>query len=335
MLTSNVTRICVERILPHHVDHHNTIKHDDRLRAAFWGAKTWKQNSVITIGFLDSPTPNQPRTSMEKMKEVGRNIDPLQLEISDETPLKEVVKRVVRERIEPLVNLTFEFLPDENAKAADIRITFADEDASWSLIGTDALHNKEKGEATMNLGWFDVGTYIHEFCHALGMVHEHQNPRSKSGIKWDNEKLYKYMSATQGWDKSQVDTNIIDRYDLDQINGSEFDPLSVMLYFFPDNLTTNNKGTKQNFSLSGLDALWISKTYPGSEISPENFYESVYKKSLKQSIKESENFDKPSIYSKLFFLASLMVITGVVIFLLIKLFAKINEKKSPYRINTY
>ena len=143
------------------------------------------------------------------------------------------------------------------------------------------------------------------------------------------------MSATQGWDKSQVDTNIIDRYDLDQINGSEFDPLSVMLYFFPDNLTTNNKGTKQNFSLSGLDALWISKTYPGSEISPENFYESVYKKSLKQSIKESENFDKPSIYSKLFFLASLMVITGVVIFLLIKLFAKINEKKSPYRINTY
>ena len=282
MTSSELTRICVEKILPHHRNHYNNVKNDPRLSAAFWKGKIWPQNSTITISFLDNPSPDQPRTSVENMLNVGRNIDPLQKKLA-KAPLKEAFKTIVKERIQPLVNLKFKFVEDKN-KDADIRISFADQDASWSLVGTDSKHFSAKQQgASMNLGWFDVGTYIHEFGHAIGMIHEHQNDSQggdAGGIKWNKPRLYSYMESTQGWDKEQVDINVIGKYKSEQLNGSKFDPLSVMLYFFPAKLTTNNRGTRQNFSLSGIDTQWISKIYPGGKLSPSKFYKKVYGTSL-------------------------------------------------------
>ena len=266
-------------------------KDDDHLSAAFWSAKLWPQNATVTIGFLDDPTSANSRTPLSAMRKIGRNIDPLQKTLAN-APLKEAVKTVVAKRIQPLVNLKLKFV-DDNPKAADIRITFKDAGASWSDVGTDAAKSSSKnckdcgGKASMNLGWFDVGTYIHEFGHALGMVHEHQNPRGEQ-IDWNVAKLRAYMEETQGWDKEQVDTNVINRYSIDQINGSKFDPLSVMLYFFPAKLTENGKGTRQNFSLSGIDAEWISKSYPGGPMTPQAFYQQAYGESLESSVKESQ-----------------------------------------------
>ena len=287
MSSSQVTRICVEQVLPEHLDHYTNIKNDSKLSAAFWRGKLWPQNSTITISFLDDPSPNQPRTPVTTMLKVGRNIDPLQKTLAN-APLKEAFKKVIAKRIQPLINLQLKFVKD-NDKDADIRVSFADEDSSWSLVGTDARHpSAKKRGASMNLGWFDVGTYIHECGHALGMIHEHQND-SHGGvsIKWDKPKLYSYMESTQDWDREQVDTNVIDKYDITQINGSKFDPLSVMLYFFPASLTTNGKGTRQNFRLSGVDTEWISKSYPGGPVSPNVFYPKAYGQSLNSSIAES------------------------------------------------
>lgn len=293
MSSSEVTRICVEKILPEHKDHYDTIKNDDKLSAAFWGSKLWPQNSTVTIGFLDNPTSANQRTPVEAMEKIGRNIDPLQ-KVLAKTPLKDAVKTVVKKRIQPLVNLKLEFVEDSKAKDADIRITFKDSNASWSSVGTDSARYSSKNcksdscvQPSMNLGWFDVGTYIHEFGHAIGMIHEHQNPHGKS-IDWNVPKLTEYMEETQGWDEQQVETNVIKRYDINQINGSNFDPLSVMLYFFPASLTNNNQGTRQNFSLSGIDAEWISKSYPGGPMTPQDFYQEAYGKSLSSSIKDSD-----------------------------------------------
>lgn len=310
MSSSEVTRICVEKILPVHQDHYDSVKDDGHLSAAFWSSKLWPQNSTITISFLDDPSPGQPRTSIETMEKVGRNIDPLQKTLAN-APLKEAVKTVVAKRIQPLVNLTFKFVKDKDSNA-DIRISFADENAAWSLVGTDSQHAsaKKKG-ASMNLGWFDVGTYIHEFGHALGMIHEHQNPRGEN-IDWNVPKVEAYMAETQGWDKQQVDTNVINRYKIDQINGSKFDPLSVMLYFFPAKLTNNNEGTKQNFSLSGIDAEWISKSYPGGPMTPQAFYQQAYGESLESSIRESQYLrDRMKGIPK--WLAILLVVIGVLL----------------------
>ncbi len=307
MSSSKVTRICVERILPEHQDHYESIKDDDHLSAAFWSAKLWPQNSTVTIGFLDNPTSANSRTPLSAMEKIGRNIDPLQKTLA-EAPLKEAVKTVVAKRIQPLVNLKLKFL-DSKPETADVRISFKDAGASWSDVGTDSIKSRPK--PSMNLGWFDVGTYIHEFGHALGMIHEHQNPRG-ANIDWNVPKLRAYMAETQGWDKQQVDTNVINRYNIDQINGSKFDPLSVMLYFFPAKLTNNNEGTKQNFSLSGIDAEWISKSYPGGPMTPQAFYQQAYGKSLSSSVDESQHLrDRMKGIPK--WLAILLVVIGVLL----------------------
>ena len=40
---------------------------------------------------------------------------------------------------------------------------------------------------------------LHEFGHALGMLHEHQSPAN--GIPWDETKLYDYYRAHYDWDR--------------------------------------------------------------------------------------------------------------------------------------
>ena len=131
----------------------------------------------------------------------------------------------------------------------------------------------------MNFGWFDVPTTLHEFCHALGMIHEHQNPKGKT-ILWDKERVLRWAKETQGWDKETTDSNIIERYKMDEINGSTFDSKSIMLYFFPGNLVldpnTNQccgTGTNQNLMFSPYDVLYLNYNYPlkNSDLTSEQF----------------------------------------------------------------
>lgn len=56
-----------------------------------------------------------------------------------------------------------------------------------SAIGTDARLPCYKERQTMNLGWVDERTILHETGHALGLVHEHQHPEGK--IDWDMQKV--------------------------------------------------------------------------------------------------------------------------------------------------
>src|SRR5687767_3236867 len=83
-------------------------------------------------------------------------------------------------------NINFEFMDQGNG---DIRISF-DKKGSYSFIGTDA-RNRLPEEETMNFGWIDATktesqlkfVVLHEFGHALGLLHEHMNPLSN--IKWN------------------------------------------------------------------------------------------------------------------------------------------------------
>jgi hypothetical protein len=117
------------------------------------------------------------------------------------------------------------------------------------------------------------------------MIHEHQNPKGKN-INWNEPALYNWAADTQGWDQETTYHNIIEKYDKTLLNGSEFDPNSVMLYFFPGILTNNDqgvccgKGTTQNLRLSGNDVIYLNKMYPNSPQNPEEFYQKVYGESL-------------------------------------------------------
>jgi hypothetical protein len=280
-------KICIQQILSIHQDEFNFCvnqeNHDDskKLQAAFFTKKLWPSGSKIKVGFL-STGDLITRTNMSEITK-GKDLDPLQTEVKS-LSIQEAIKKIVKERIQPLVNLDILFV--DNPTEADVRISFDKDGGSWSLVGTD--HLQEKKAATMNFGWFDVPTVIHEFGHMIGLIHEHQNPKGQK-IMWDDKKVIEWAKDSQGWSEQTTKQNIINKYDKNSINGSDFDPLSIMLYFFPASLTKNNVGTEQNFRLSGQDVIWIDKMYhKDGQISIDNFYKNVYSESLDSSVSKSK-----------------------------------------------
>lgn len=156
-------------------------------------------------------------------------------------------------------NLKFVFIQDPDA---EIRIAFNENDGAWSYIGMDCLEIP-RDQPTMNLGWVDKGVILHEFGHAIACIHEHQNPAG--GIQWNKERVYADLGGPPNyWDKATVDNNIFARYSTDQINGTQVDPKSIMMYFFPATWTTDGFHTEQNEVLSEQDKLFIgsARMYP-------------------------------------------------------------------------
>ena len=163
-------------------------------------------------------------------------------------------------------NVKFNFAASKTS--AQIRVSFVADDGSWSYIGTDCL-GVAKSEPTMNFGWLrddtDDAEYervvVHEFGHALGAIHEHQNP--KGGIQWNLAAVYAYFSGPpNNWSKEEVDSNVIGKYSVDQLNASKYDPDSIMLYQFDGALIKGGKPTKFNTRLSTGDKRFIKKQYP-------------------------------------------------------------------------
>jgi hypothetical protein len=160
-------------------------------------------------------------------------------------------------------NLTFDF---NNAPDAEIRITFDSSDGAWSYIGTDS-QGIPRDQPTMNLGFLDGGTAGHEFGHAIGLAHEHQNPRG--GIEWNEEVVIRDLSGPpNNWTVEEIRHNVLDKYAVDQIRGTDFDPNSIMLYFFPGSWVKSGIGTKGNDVLSELEKTFIASTdaYPRTPV---------------------------------------------------------------------
>ena len=308
MSNQEVVKICVDKLTASDQRQLNTLRNMNpstaqyrKLSAAFYTQKLWPNNKTVNIVFLEEPK-NITRTKlsvMESARDANGNplkLDPLQYKVEKMGIIPAIIT-IVNERINPIVNLKFKFT--RVIADAQIRITFDPNGGAWSLLGTDCL--KEKGP-TMNFGWFDVATTIHEFGHAIGMVHEHQNPK-RNKIMWDKEKVYAWAKQTQGWDKETTYHNIVEKYDSNQINGSDYDPLSIMLYFFPGSLTTNNIGTQQNLRLSPYDVEYINANYKNSPQTPSEFYKKAYNEKIANTITKpttekpaKPKLPKPSTY---------------------------------------
>ena len=179
----------------------------------------------------------------------------------------------VHERIPPFAhqwsqhaNITFQFGNDPDA---EIRISFQN-NGSWSYLGTDALVIP-KTQPTMNFGWLTPATsndeYLrvvtHEFGHALGCIHEHQNPANN--IPWDREVVYRYYQGPPNfWSREQVDINLFTRYEADITQFSAFDPKSIMLYPIPNEFTIGDFEVGWNKALSDTDKQFITTLYPAN-----------------------------------------------------------------------
>lgn len=171
---------------------------------------------------------------------------------------------------EQVANLKFVF---DDAVDADIRITFDPDDGAWSYVGTDC-RSIPANQATMNLGFEDGGTAAHEFGHAIGLAHEHQNPAG--GIRWNEPVVLQALSGSPNfWNEATIRHNVLRKYAADQINGTAFDPKSIMLYFFPASWTLNGIGTEANDVLSDVDKQFIggARMYPKTGVTPSGAVE--------------------------------------------------------------
>lgn len=184
----------------------------------------------------------------------------------------------VQARVQPFAhewsnyaNLRFVF---GNDPSAEIRISFQ-QPGSWSYIGTDAL-SIPRNQPTMNFGWLTKATpndeyarvVIHEFGHAIGCIHEHQNPATD--IPWNKDAVYAYYAGPpNNWSKAQVDTNLFTRYSATLTQFSAFDRESIMLYPIPDEFTIGDFAVGWNQVLSPVDKQFVATLYPGAA-RPEN-----------------------------------------------------------------
>lgn len=312
----------------------NINQNNSGQKAVFSRDDLWPQNSVIKIGFIGTGD------GIRKKNFYLSGKDPLQYIIQSDPKLStiEIIKMVINERIKPLVNLKFKFV---NYSDADIRISF-EKKGTYSKVGKSAL-SWPKSKATMNFEWLSVSTILHEFGHAIGMEHEHQSPFST--IKWNEPKVYEYFSKKYGWDEMDVDLNILFQSDEKNTNSSIFDPLSIMLYYYPAELTLDNVGTDETWILSGYDVKWITETYPKDEsdddyISAEDFYLKTYKKTLAASMAESDMLAGRITDSSFAWWKTLLIVISIIIIIIIiavaiKTFYK-NKTQSYQRIrNNY
>lgn len=173
------------------------------------------------------------------------------------------------------VGIGLEFQEVHSRDEAEIRIGFQQGDGSWSYIGRDLIDlDLSVNERTMNFGWDltrrpgEVDTAIHEIGHTLGFPHEHQNPNA--GIVWDEEAVYRSLAQPPNrWDRSKTNYNIIRKIPPDTVQGSSWDPDSIMHYPFPSGLILQpaeyRNGIRPAGGLSQRDKTWVRTFYPPLE----------------------------------------------------------------------
>ncbi|WAJ28458.1 GDSL-type esterase/lipase family protein [Antarcticirhabdus aurantiaca] len=182
-------------------------------------------------------------------------------------PLRQRVRLVAEEWVASgMANLRFEWIDDGDA---EIRIAFRQGEGSWSYLGTVSRQITDQAEPTMNYGWLTDASgdeevrsvVLHEFGHALGLIHEHQNP--KGGIVWNEPAVVADLSGPpNNWTMDQIRFNVLDHYDPKRVTGSEIDEDSIMMYPIPESWTVGDFSTGFNGELSPTDREIIRQAYP-------------------------------------------------------------------------
>ena len=214
----------------------------------------------------------------------GTELDPLEEEYSSDNPdyntekmltidglLPAIIKDIITTRLinDLKIGLDIVFLDyrENDTRDSEIRIMFEHNKGCNSYVGFDPFMPLDQDKPTMIFSWFSVHTVLHEFCHALGMIHEHQI----EVLPWNKKLVYAYMLKADGWNKNKVDSSIFEQYDFSANNdfGGVYDPTSIMHYPFQGIFFTDGIERYGGFCLSEQDRYWLKLWYPPS-IDPPN-----------------------------------------------------------------
>jgi hypothetical protein len=231
----------------------------DRASALIVGGVMWVNGTILHYYFFDRETDSSevtlPDGTTELISWVGA---PAQQD-------------VVRDAFRMWKNLGIglEFREVSDRSEAEVRIGFQRKSGSNSYIGRAVL-GIGINRRTMNFGWDlstprGLSTALHEIGHTLGMPHEHQSPLA--GIVWDEQKVYEYFAGPPNrWDRDKTFHNVIRKLSTFEVQGSTWDPDSIMEYPFLAGLIARPEEYQAGLfppgTISSADAEFVRTWYP-------------------------------------------------------------------------
>jgi len=169
------------------------------------------------------------------------------------------------------------FVEEKKYQLSDIYISFKKDFGFYSSIGLQSKVLISKNKPSMNLdpNWGLVSGFstknqfkylyckslvIHEFGHALGLIHEHQREDRPFNI---NVKYVKHNFEKLGMPSYKAaKENIIDTYPNIHVDKSKFDYKSIMIYPFGKKVILEKLNIEIPYTLSKKDKIKIGKIYP-------------------------------------------------------------------------
>ena len=186
--------------------------------------------------------------------------------------------------------------------AADIRVSF-DEKGYYSLVGTDSKDPQitSPGEESLNLGRFAISlpadwktTALHEFGHAIGFEHEHQNINITCDFRFNDDLGYvptrnslgQFVNDPTGkrpglytvlagpfnnWSPEKVDFNLRPLPVNNAFEAGPFDRHSIMIYSFNKSMFSSGNQSPcyvdpPNLVISDQDKVGAAKVYPRAPV---------------------------------------------------------------------